>query len=284
MKIVECVPNFSEGRDLALVDDIVSAVKAVKVLDVHSDPDHNRSVVTMIGAVADIKQAAFELTERAMQLLDIREHQGVHPFIGVVDVIPFIPYKNSSLDETVVLARDFGQDLWDKLRLPVYFYGAAAKIESRRELPNVRHGGYLTLKQEIARPERRPDVGSGLHATAGAVAVGVRNFLMAYNVNLDTRDVSLAQSIAKNTRAEALGTRGLGLELKSRGITQASFNIVDCKNCSLLQVFNSVKKWAQEYGVKIIESEIVGMIPKEAVFEDMVNCLKLRQRPKILPN
>jgi len=285
-QIIECVPNFSEGRDLNLVEDIVAAVKSVKVLDVHSDPDHNRSVVTMLGSPSEIKQAAFQLTERAMQLLDIRDHQGVHPFIGVVDVIPFIPYKNISHDETVVVAREFGQELWSKLQLPVYFYGAAANIESRRDLPNVRRGGYSILKQEIDRPERRPDVGQGLHVTAGAVAVGVRDFLIAYNVNLDTSDILIAQSIAKNIREKSgglLGVRALGLELLSRGITQVSINIVDHKKTSMLQVFNAVKKWAHEYQVKVVESEIVGMIPPEAVFDNMKEQLLLRQPPRILP-
>jgi glutamate formiminotransferase len=285
-QIIECVPNFSEGRDLNLVEDIVAAVKSVKVLDVHSDPDHNRSVVTMLGSPSEIKQAAFQLTERAMQLLDIRDHQGVHPFIGVVDVIPFIPLKNISHNETVVVAREFGQELWSKLQLPVYFYGAAANIESRRDLPNVRRGGYSILKQEIDRPERRPDVGQGLHVTAGAVAVGVRDFLIAYNVNLDTSDILIAQSIAKNIREKSgglLGVRALGLELLSRGITQVSINIVDHKKTSMLQVFNAVKKWAHEYQVKVVESEIVGMIPPEAVFDNMKEQLLLRQPPRILP-
>ncbi|MFA6432153.1 MAG: glutamate formiminotransferase, partial [Candidatus Margulisiibacteriota bacterium] len=182
-KLIECVPNFSEGFDLALVEDIVSAIKSAKVLDLHSDVDHNRSVVTMIGEPDKIKKAAFELTERAMQLLDIHEHGGVHPFIGVVDVIPFIPIKNCSMAEAKNVAHDLGKELWQKLKLPVYYYGEAALISERKELSFVRRGGYQTLKNEVGSRGRMPDVGIGLHSTAGAVAVGARSFLIAFNVN-----------------------------------------------------------------------------------------------------
>jgi glutamate formiminotransferase len=284
-KLVECVPNFSEGRDQTLIDDIVSAIKAAQVLDLHSDPDHNRSVVTMLGEPAAIKQAAFELTERAMQLLDVREHTGVHPFIGVVDVIPFIPVNNCSTADCVQLAHEFGRELWSKLQLPVYFYGEAAKVAARRDLPAVRHGGYRALKDEINQPHRRPDVGGGLHVTAGAVAVGVRDFLIAFNVNLKTNDLNFAKSIAKNIREKSgglPGIRALGVELKSKGITQVTINIVDHRTTSLKKVFGEVKKWAKEYEVEIIGSEIVGLVPKEAVFEGIVDHLKLMSPPRLL--
>ncbi|MFA6549012.1 MAG: glutamate formimidoyltransferase [Candidatus Margulisiibacteriota bacterium] len=285
-KQIECVPNFSEGRDQALIDDVVSAVKSTKVLDVHSDPDHNRSVVTMVGSPSAITKAAFELTERAMQLLDIRQHKGVHPFIGVVDVIPFIPLQGVTESETIDLACGFGQELWDKLKLPVYFYGAAAKVKERKDLPNVRRGGFAALKREIDLPERRPDVGQGLHQTAGAVAVGVRDFLVAFNVNLDTRDVDLARSVAKNIREKdggLPGVRALGVPLDSRGITQVTINLVDIKRTGLKAVFDEVKKWAKEYKVRIIESEVVGMLPQEALFTGMKEDLLLKCLPRVLP-
>lgn len=277
-KTLECVPNFSEGKDLALVDDIVSAVKTAKVLDVHSDPDHNRSVVTMAGEPEAVRQAAFDLTERAMQLLDVRDHEGAHPFIGVVDVIPFIPLKDISIEEAVKLAREFGEDLFAKLSLPVYFYGEAAKMAERRELPYVRRGGYFVLQKEIDEPHRRPDVGHGLHITAGAAAVGVRDFLIAFNVNLETNDLDIAKSIAKNIREKnggLPGIRALGVELKSRGITQVTINVTDHKMTSLKSVFDEVNRWAKEYNVNILESELVGMVPKEAVFHEMKDYLKL---------
>jgi glutamate formiminotransferase len=277
-KTLECVPNFSEGKDLALVDDIVSAVKTARVLDVHSDPDHNRSVVTMAGEPEAVKQAAFDLTERAMQLLDIREHDGAHPFIGVVDVIPFVPLKDISIEETVKIAREFGESVAAKLSLPVYFYGEAAKLPERKELPYVRRGGYFILQKEIDDPHRKPDVGHGLHFTAGAVAVGVRDFLIAFNVNLDTPDLDIAKSIAKNVREKnggLPGIRALGVELKSRGITQVTINVTDHKMTSLKRVFDEISRWAKEYGVDILESELVGMLPKEAVFPGMKDYLKL---------
>jgi glutamate formiminotransferase len=278
LKILECVPNFSEGKDTALVDDIVSAVKTAKVLDVHSDPDHNRSVVTMAGEPQAVRQAAFDLTQRAMQLLDVRGHEGAHPYIGVVDVIPFIPLKDISIEETVKIAREFGEDLFAKLALPVYFYGEAAKIPEHRELPYVRRGGYFALQKEIGEPHRRPDVGHGLHVTAGAAAVGVRDFLIAFNVNLDTTDLDIAKSIAKNIREKnggLPGIRALGVELKSRGVTQVTINVTDHKMTSLKRVFDEVSRWAKEYNVDILESELVGMVPKEAVFSSMKDCLKL---------
>lgn len=274
----ECVPNFSEGEDQDLIDQIVSSVKTAKVLDVHSDPDHNRSVVTMAGDAKGIKQAAFDLTARAAQLLNINEHAGVHPFIGVMDVIPFIPLSGSTMKEAAELARETGKDIWEKLKIPVYFYGEAAKIAERRDLPYVRKGGYAALKNEINEKHRIPDLGNNLHQTAGAAAVGARNFLIAYNVDLATNDLDTARSIAKNIREKSGGLKGvraLGMELKSRGITQVSINIIDHKETSIIQVFDQVKTWAKEYEVEIIGSELVGLIPKDACFPDMKEYLKL---------
>lgn len=278
-KVIESVINFSEGSDLAVVEDIASAVKTAKILDVHSDPDHNRSVVTVTGEPGAVGQAAFDLTERAMQLLDVREHTGVHPFIGVVDVIPFVPLIDCSMKEAVDLSWELGKKLWDHLKLPVYFYGEAAKIPERKDLSYVRKGGYAILKKEIDQPHRKPDVGQGLHVTAGAVAVGARNYLIAFNVNLNTADRDVAKSIAKNIREKdggLPGVRALGVELPSRGITQVTINITDHQETSLKKVFDEVKKWAKEYQVEIFESEIVGLIPASAAFEGMIEYLKLK--------
>ena len=278
-KAIECVLNFSEGTDSAIIDELTAAVRTAKVIDLHSDPDHNRSVVTFIGEPGGVGQGAFDLTERAMQLLDIREHQGVHPFIGVVDVIPFIPLIDCTMKEAVDLARELGQKLWDHLQLPVYYYGAAAKIPERKELSYVRQGGYAILKEEIGQPHRRPDVGQGLHVTAGAAAVGARNYLIAFNVNLDSTDRDLARSIAKNIREKdggLPGIRALGVELESRGLTQVTINITDHQETSLKQVFTEVERWAKEYGVGIVGSEIVGLVPAAATFEGMKDQLKLK--------
>ncbi|MFH1541532.1 MAG: glutamate formimidoyltransferase [bacterium] len=266
-KLIECVPNFSEGRDLSLVDDIVGAIKACKVLNVHSDPDHNRSVVTFIGEPDSVSQAAFELTERAMQLLDIREHKGEHPRIGVVDVVPFVPVKNISVQETVELAHAFAHAAATKLALPVYLYGEAAKRKEHKELPTVRQQKF------------EPDFGKGKHPTAGTIAVGVRDFLIAFNINLATRDLDLARSIARNIRENQgglPGVRALGIDLVSRGITQVSINLCDHRTTSLKTVFDSVKRWADEYQVEIIESELVGMLPKEAYSPGLEKELNIR--------
>ena len=287
--MIECVPNFSEGEDEELIGQIISAAKTAKVLDVHSDPDHNRSVVTLVGTPKEVKQAAFDLTERAMQLLDVQKHEGVHPFIGVMDVIPLIPLKGSTMQEAIGAAHDLGKELWEKLKLPVYFYGQAAKIKERADLPYVRKGGYEALRREINSPHRKPDIGQGLHMTAGAVAVGARNFLIAYNINLKTNDLTIAQSIAQNIREShggLKGVRALGLELKSQGLTQVSINITDHQETSLRQVFNEVKIWAKEYQVEILYSEIVGLLPQDAVFPDIKDVLKLRgfSEKKIIEN
>lgn len=278
-KLIECVLNFSEGADLSVVEEIVEAVKTAKVLDVHSDPDHNRSVVTFIGSPEKVKQGAYNLTERALQLLDVREHQGAHPFIGVVDVIPFIPLRETTMNEAVILAHQLGEELWRDFKLPVYFYGEAARIAERKELPYVRKGGYQTLRNEIDDPHRKPDVGKGLHVTGGAVAVGARDFLIAFNVNLDTTDRDLAKSIAKNIREKdggLPGVRALGLELASRGITQVSVNITNHRETSIKIVYDEIVEWAKEYKVKIIESELIGLIPASAAFPGIKENLKLK--------
>jgi len=277
-KIIECVLNFSEGTDTALIEQIAAAVKTAKVIDLHSDPDHNRSVVTFIGEPGGVGQGAFDLTERAMQLLDVRDHQGVHPFIGVVDVIPFIPLRDCTMAEAVDLARELGKKLWEHFKLPVYYYGEAAIVPERKELSFVRHGGYDALKNEISAPHRRPDVGHGLHPTAGATAVGARNYLIAINFDLDSTDVDIAKSIAKNIREKSgglPGVRALGVELKSRGLTQVTVNVVDHQKTSLKKLYDEVKEWAKEYGVGIVESELVGLIPAVAACPGMRFDLKL---------
>lgn len=270
MQIIECVPNISEGRDISKIDDIVSAIKSTKVLNVHTDPDHNRTVITFMDEPQAVLAAAYEMTKAAVEALDIREHEGEHPFIGIVDVVPFVPIKNISVEETVKLACEFGKDVAAKpacrqagLALPVYFYGEI----NHKELPKVRKGGY------------EPDLGKGRHLTAGAMAIGVRDYLIAFNINLATSDIDIARSIAKNIRETSgglPGVRAIGINLKSRNIAQVSINVTDHRTTSLKAVFDEVDKWAKEYDAKIIESELVGMIPKEACFDGMAEYLKLQ--------
>lgn len=276
--LIECVPNISEGTDEAVIGDIVSSIKAVKVSNLHTDPDHNRSVITFFGNPEEVVKASLQLTERSMQLLDIREHQGVHPFIGVVDVIPFVPYKDASMEDAIRCAHDLGKLLWQKLQLPVYYYGNAAKVKERQELPYVRKGGFAALKRHIGLPERKPDEGQGLHISAGAAAIGARDYLIAFNVNLKTNDFTIAQSIAKNMREShggLKGVRALGFYMQSRGISQVSMNIVNHKEVALKQVYEEVQRWAKEYGVKILESELVGMLPKDAYTVGLEKELKI---------
>lgn len=262
MQIIECVPNISEGRDISKIDDIVSAIKSTKVLNVHTDPDHNRTVITFMDEPQAVLAAAYEMTVAAIECLDIREHEGEHPFIGVVDVVPFIPVKDISVTETIALAQTFGNNVVAKLALPVYFYGEI----NHKELPKVRKGGY------------EPDLGKGRHLTAGAMAIGVRDYLIAFNINLATSDIDIARSIAKNIRETSgglPGVRAIGINLKSRNIAQVSINVTDHRTTSLKAVFDEVDKWAKEYDAKIIGSELVGMIPQEACFDGMASYLRL---------
>ncbi|MFC1496005.1 glutamate formimidoyltransferase [Candidatus Margulisiibacteriota bacterium] len=276
--MLECVPNFSEGTDQNVIDEIVSSIKSCKILDVHSDDDHNRTVVTMVGEPKEVEAGAFELCQSAINNIDINKHSGVHPFIGAVDVIPLIPLSGSSMHEAKESAYNLGDKLWKDLRLPVYFYGQAAKSEDRVNLPHVRKGGYALLKKEIDEKERQPDFGIGLHKTAGAVAVGARDFLIAFNVNIGTTDVLIAESIGKNIREKysgLSGVRALGLYLKSRNICQVSVNLTDCNQTSLKHVYDKIKYWAKEYKVNIIESELIGLVPQAAVFKGMKDYLGL---------
>ncbi|NQU18458.1 MAG: glutamate formimidoyltransferase [Candidatus Saganbacteria bacterium] len=271
--MLECVPNFSEGRDSDLIDQIILSVKACPILDFHSDPDHNRTVVTFAGDDEKVIQAAYELSTAALELIDINKHAGAHPFLGSVDVVPFIPLKNTPMKNAVTAANTLGEMLWKEHALPAYLYGHAAKISERVDLPYVRKGGLKVLKNEFSSKHRQPDIGDKLHPYAGAIAIGARDFLIAFNVNLKTPDIDIARLIAKNIRGE--GVRALGLYLESRKITQVSINLTDHKKTSLKDVFGSVKKWAKEEKVEILESELVGMLPKEAVFDGMKEYLQL---------
>lgn len=281
-KIVECVPNFSEGRDIGKISHIVDAaksVKGVKLIDFHSDPDHNRSVLTLIGPPQAVSISVYKLTAKAAELIEIEKHSGVHPFIGAVDVIPFVPLKGVSMEEVVELARSLGDKIAHDLKIPVYLYGEAALRPDRRNLADVRRGGYERLNEEMGSATRHPDYGeSKLHPQAGAVAIGVRDFLIAFNVNLETKDVTIAHEIAKNIREKhggLPGVRAIGVFLKSRGIAQVSMNITEHRKTGLYDVMSFIKESADEMEVKIRNSEIIGLIPKDAVFPKMKEYLKL---------
>jgi len=283
-KLLECIPNFSEGRNKDTINQIATAVfstAGVKLLDQHSDPDHNRSVLTFVGEPEAVKKAAFKLAKIASELIDINQHKGIHPFIGVVDVIPFVPLKDTPMEEAIKTSKELGKQIWEELKIPVYFYGESAEIPYRKNLANVRRGGFEKLKKEIHLPDRAPDLGGNeVHPTAGAITTGARSFLIAFNVNLDSNDLETAQMIARSireTHGGLPGVRALGLYLESRDIVQVRINITDHKETSIKTVFDKVAEKADDLGTDILESEIVGLIPQEAYFEGMAKYLKLSE-------
>ncbi len=273
-KLVQCVPNFSEGRRQAVIDEIVEAVKSVPgviFLDCQSDRSHNRSVVTFVGEPQAAKKAAFKAAETAAKLINMEEHQGEHPRMGATDVIPFIPIAEVAMEECVDLAKELGQELYEGLGIPVYLYEEAATRPERKNLASVRKGQYEGLKKEIKKEERQPDYGRAeLHSTAGITAVGARPPLIAYNINLDTANLEIAKNIAKGIRGSSGGFRevkALGIIIKDRDIAQVTINMCNYKTAPLYRVFEVVKAEAARYGVNIIGSEIVGLTPVDALID-----------------
>ncbi len=291
-EIVECVPNFSEGRRPEVVEAIVTAIAAVpgvRVLDREMDADHNRCVITFIGDRRGVAEAAFAGARKAVELIDMNLHHGEHPRVGALDVLPFVPVSGVSMDDCVELARSVGKRIADELRVPVYLYEAAATRPDRKALPDVRRGEYEGLKLEIeTNPVRKPDFGpSKMHPTAGATVVGARPILIACNVNLATRDVAVAKRIAKAIRESNGGlpaVRAKGFELVDRGLVQVSMNLIDYRTTSPVQAFEAIRALAEKEGVSIAESEIIGLIPLDAVMEAADAFLKLTnfQRSQIL--
>jgi glutamate formiminotransferase len=272
-RIVECVPNFSEGRRSDVVARLAGSVESVEgalVLGTHVDPDHNRSVVTFVAPPEVIVEAAVRVVARAAELIDLSKHLGQHPRMGACDVLPFVPVRGVSVEECVALAREAGERIWRELQIPVYFYESAATRPERRNLADVRRGGFELLREEIGtKPERAPDVGEArVHPTAGACIVGVRPLLIAYNVTLDTRDISIAKQIARAIRERDGGLPGLkalGFELESRGVVQVSMNLTSYERTNIHQAFEAVRREAAAFGVPVITSEIVGLVPQSAL-------------------
>ncbi len=271
--IVECVPNFSEGRNASTIDAIIEAIRSVRgiaILDRESDADHNRSVVTFAGPAAAVVEAAFRGVERAIGLIDLRRHTGVHPRIGAADVVPFVPVEGVTLEDCVRLANELGARLWERLRLPVYLYEAAARRPDRVNLENIRRGQFEGVREEVrTNPDRRPDFGEAeLHPSAGATVVGARKFLIAYNINLNTPDIEIAKRIARAIRFSSGGFRyvkSMGVPLASRNLAQVSMNLTDFEQTPIHRVFEAVRAEASRYGASIVGSEIVGLIPKRAL-------------------
>src|SRR6202522_2750572 len=268
--LVECVPNFSEGRDKAKVDAILAAMKmdGVYLLDREMDVDHNRSVIPLVGAREAIQEGVIGGVGKAAELIDLCVHKGAHPRMGAADVVPFIPIDGVTIEDCVAMARHVGEEIWKRFQIPVYLYEAAATTPERQNLENIRRGQFEGIRAEIAtNAARKPDFGEArLHATAGATVVGARKFLIAYNVFLNTPDVEIAKKIAKAVRFSNGGMRFVkGAGFLVRGLAQVSMNLTDFEQTPVHRVFEMVKREAARYGVTPLSSEIVGLIPKRAL-------------------
>ena len=270
-KIVECVPNFSEGKRKIVIDKIADAarkVRGARVLDVEWNASHNRSLMTIVGGPEAVFEATWKAIKKATDLIDMRQHRGEHPRIGAVDVVPFVPVSGVSIGECVRLAKKLGQKVAKELKIPVYLYEAAAGRPERVNLADVRKGEYEGSGVEIeAREERRPDYGPAkMHPTAGAMVVGARKYLIAYNVNLDTADVQTAKEIANVIREKSGGLPGVkALGFLVDGKAQISMNLVDFEKTNMDGVYTAIEREAKKRGVEITNSEIYGMIPLEAL-------------------
>jgi glutamate formiminotransferase len=287
MKIIECVPNFSEGCNqerLAAIAKVFASFPRVRLVDFSGDTDHNRSVYTFLGQPDDVLEAALAAAGKALQLIDMRKQAGVHPRLGAVDVVPFIPLSTARMKDAVEIAHRFGNLLNERFGVPVYFYGEAAIVPQRNELANVRRGGYEALAKKMSIPEDAPDIGKPVfNARSGATAVGARAPLIAYNINLNSDDLRLAQKIASQIREKSGGiknVRAIGVILKSRGIAQVSMNLTDHKDTPLKVVYDMVQALAADRGVEILESELIGLIPKAAFAGTKPKYLKLKDFDK----
>ena len=283
-RLIECVPNFSEGCNTAVVDAVVAAMSGVPgawVLDRSSDADHNRSVITLAGAPEAVAEAVTRGAGKAAELIDLNRHSGAHPRMGATDVVPFIPLQGISIEECVALARSVGREIWDRYQIPVYFYGAAATKPERVNLETIRKGQFEGLREQALRdPDRSADIGEGLHPTAGAIAVGVRKILIAYNIHLSTSDVAIAREIAKAIRYSSGGLRhvkAMGVDLKSRGIAQVSTNLTDFEETPLHRVFEMTKREAERHACRVTGSEIIGLAPQEAINRTAEHYLQLEK-------
>jgi glutamate formiminotransferase / formiminotetrahydrofolate cyclodeaminase len=280
----ECVPNFSEGRDKARVDEIVKAIRAVPgalVLDVEMDGDHNRCVLTFVGTAEACSEAAFQAAKRAAQLIDLNSHRGAHPRMGATDVVPFVPLEGATMEDAVELARQVGKRIGDELGIPVFLYEEAATRTERHNLPAVRKGEFEGLRELIGQdPERDPDFGPrAIHPTAGATAVGARPFLIAFNLNLKTEDVSIAKAIAKEIREKdggLPGIRAMGFMLDELKMAQVSVNVVDYRKTSLATLTQVVTEKAALKGVEVHESELIGLAPADALITSGAQYLRVR--------
>ncbi|MDD2514680.1 MAG: glutamate formimidoyltransferase [Proteiniphilum sp.] len=273
-RIMECVPNFSEGRDKAKVEQIADAFRGregVKLLDYSSDADHNRSVITVVGEPEALKAAVIDAVGRAVELIDLTRHNGQHPRMGAVDVVPFIPIRNVTMEEAVALSKEVAEAVGKQFHLPVFLYEKSATATHRENLATVRKGEFEGLQEKMLLPEWQPDFGPAApHPTAGAVAIGARMPLVAYNVNLGTDNLEIATAIAKKVRFVGGGLRyckAMGVTLGERGITQVSMNLTDYTRTAIYRAHELVRIEAQRYGVPVVGAEVIGLVPMEALVD-----------------
>lgn len=273
-KLVECVPNFSEGRNKEVIEKIVDEVRktdGVKLLDYCSDKDHNRSVVTFIGEPQNVKEAAFKLIAKAAELIDMSKHSGAHPRMGATDVVPFIPIRDITTEECVQIAKELGKKVGDELNIPVYLYEDAATAPERQNLANIRKGQYEGFFEKIKKPEWKPDFGPcEMNKKSGATVIGARFPLIAYNVNLGTDNIEIANAIAKKIRHISGGLRyakAVGVMLTERNIAQVSINMVNYEKTAVYTIQEMVKMEAKRYGVPVVGAEVIGLIPMKALID-----------------
>jgi len=283
LRLVECVPNFSEGQRKEVIESIADAIRktpGVTLLDVESNPDHNRSVISFVGEPAPVKEAALAASQKAVELIDLRHHKGEHPRMGAVDVVPFVPLSGVTMENCVSLARSFGLEFAEKFHVPVFLYEEAATTPERRNLADVREGEFEGLRDKIGTdPAKKPDFGpEKIHPTAGATAVGAREILIAFNVNLGTSDLNIAKKIAHQLRAKDGGlafVKALGFGLKERGIVQVSMNLTNYHKSQVFKAYELVKLFAERYGVPVVGSEIVGLAPMDSLVDSAEFYLRL---------
>lgn len=283
-KIIECVPNFSEGRNAKNIEKIVAPFReknGVKLLDYQTDKDHNRMVVTVVGEPDALKTAVIAAMGSAIEVIDMRAHQGQHPRMGAIDVIPFIPIKNVNMEEAIVFSKEVAKKAAQKYSLPVYLYEKSASRPERQNLANIRKGQYEGMIEKIKQAKWKPDFGPAkIHPAAGVTAIGARMPLVAYNVNLDCSDIEIANEIARKVRHISGGLRyckGLGIELKDRGQVQVSMNMTDYTKTALYQAFELIRIEARRYGVNVAGSEIVGLVPMQALMDTAAYYLGLEK-------
>ena len=281
-KIIECIPNFSEGRDQYVIDEILGVFKpfkGVKVLDHHSDQDHNRTVITLLGTPEAVEEAMFQVIKKAGELIDMDKHKGEHPRIGATDVVPFVPIQNVSVRDCIEIAERLGERVGNELNIPVYLYEEAARTPERKNLENIRKGQYEGLKELILTdPARKPDFGPSELGKAGAIVIGARAPLIAFNVYLDTDNVGIAKKIARTVRFSSGGLRfvkAMGVLVESQA--QVSMNLTNFKKTAIPQVIEMIRKEAKRYGAVIHHSELVGLIPQKALIDSAVWYLQLDQ-------